>query len=105
MGTFWVGPFYLVLLPGTYNVTAYFMITEPCNGTVGVLQATNMVGSQIYASTPILCSYFKEPNKWVGITLTLVVSNSSVDPIMLRCINMTGATGVYFSGVAITQIS
>ena len=104
IGTFWVGPFYLVLLPGIYNVTAYFMITKPCNGTIGILQATNIVGSQIYSSTPILCSYFKEPDEWVGVALTLIVSNISEDPIMLRCINMTGITGVYFSGVVINQV-
>ncbi len=103
-GTFWVGPFYLTLLPGIYNVTAYFMITRPCNGVVGIFQATNMVGSRIYASTPIICSYFKRPNEWVGVTLTLIVNDSSEDPIMLRCINMTGITGVYFSGVVINQI-
>ena len=104
-GTFWVGPFYLVLLPGIYNVTAYFMITKPCNGTIGILQATNIVGSQIYSSTPILCSYFKEPNEWVGVTLTLTVSNTSEDPIMLRCVNMTEIIGVYFSGVVINQMN
>ncbi len=104
-GTFWIGPFYLTLLPGTYNVTAYFTVTKPCNGTIGILQASNIAGSQIYASTPILCSYFKEPNEWTGVALTLIVNSTSEDPIMLRCINMTGITGVYFSGVVINQIS
>lgn len=59
IGTFWVGPFYLTLLPGIYNITAYFMITKPCNGTIGILQASNIVGSQVYSSMPILCSYLK----------------------------------------------
>ncbi|WP_069808208.1 DUF2079 domain-containing protein [Vulcanisaeta thermophila] len=101
-GTFFLGPYYLAMLQGVYNITIYMAISGPCTGVVAMLRVTNPLGNETYAVLPVSCSDFPRPMAWVGLNMTVDLNEPAT--LMISCVNVTGVTGLYFEGVRVVGI-